>query len=711
MEKVANLKFKEIKEVFSHVPVSEKASTMTSIQIVDDIEKDSFYFRALEQENIMLNQNQIDAVRQTDGPLLIIAGAGTGKTTVLISRIGYMLTVKKIPASNILLVTYTKKAANEMKERIGQIPGITPAMKSQLYTGTFHSLFLRILREQGDKRKVLSNERFKQVIIKKILQDMNLKDDYQPETILSMISYWKNQILRPNDIKPESSIEEELKQIYKQYEDWKENNQYIDFDDFMLETYFLLTYEPEVLKYYQEKFKYILVDEFQDTSYIQYELMKLLAAPQNNLCVVGDDAQTIYGFRGAESHFILNFDKVFPHAQQVLLDINYRSTDKIVGLGNEIIRKSKQKIDKQLKAMRTGYQSPKFLRPNTINEEAKIIADTIQTLVQNGEKTYKDFAILYRTYAASRAMYDEFVLRKIPFVTYGNDSLFYNHSFVKPIVDILRLSQNPNLEEAIVSVAPVFFLKKDEVERTLNRIATMEYIEGKQSENKLKEVISILSKHVKSFQRDALQEKLLELEKLKTLAPEKAIKHIRTGRVFSYDKYLDMNKRQSLTFHKEMVMEMLNELENSAKRHKTITDYLQFIEQIYLTHQEMDAVRINEEANVVKCMTIHQSKGLEFDTIFFISFIENVLPHKAALFADYQEDRIARNNQPNKNLSKLEEALEEEKRLAYVAITRAKNQLFISSPKKHHNEKAKVSRFLLEALTSVRDTYGRQTKK
>lgn len=697
VEKVIEQKFKEIKDIFSYAPISEKGSPLTSVELIQNDEHDSFYFRSLEQKNIKLNKNQIAAVRLTEGPLLIVAGAGTGKTTVLVSRIGYMLTVKQIPAANILLVTYTKKAATEMKERISTIPGITPNMNRQLYTGTFHSVFLRILREQGDQRKVLSNEKFKLVIIKKILQDMNLKDDYQPETILSMISNWKNQILRPSDIKAKTPIDEELKEIYKRYEAWKENNQYIDFDDFMLETYFLLKYEPEILKYYQNKFQYILVDEFQDTSYIQYELMKLLAAPQNNLCVVGDDAQTIYGFRGAESDFILNFHKEFANTNQVILDINYRSTSKIVGLGNEIFRKSKKKIEKHLKSMKEGMNFPKFIRPKNIGEEAEIIADKIESLVNSGEKSYKDFAILYRTNATSRAIYDEFVLRKIPFVTYGNDSLFYNNSFVKPIVDILRLSQNPNVDEAILSVASVFYLKKDEVERSLKHIETMEYIDGKQSTNKLKDVVKMMEKRLRSFQVTALQEKLLELKSLKKMTPEKAIRQIRKGNVFAYEKYLEMNKRKSLTFHKEMVMELLNELENSAKKHKTIDEYLQFINQINLTHQKMGEMRSAEDANVVKLMTIHQSKGLEFDTVFLISFIENVLPHKAALFADTQEDRITRRKKEG-NLSKTDEAIEEERRLAYVAITRAKNQLYMSAPLNYHAEKAKISRFLLEAI-------------
>lgn len=695
--------YKRIVDVFKQAPIAEEGSPLTSLDIVKDSEKDAFYFRTLEQNGIRLNENQIKAVRNTEGPLLIIAGAGSGKTSVLVSRIGYMLSVCDIPASDILLVTFTKKAAKEMKERIGHLPGITPRMKREIHTGTFHSIFLQILREQGDQRKVLSNEKFKEVIIKKILKKMSLQDDYQPESILSLISYLKNQMVRPYDIEGETPIEKEFREIYKKYETWKEDNDYIDFDDFLIETYYLLKFEPQILKYYQERFRYVMVDEFQDTSYVQYELMKMLAAPQNNFCVVGDDSQTIYGFRGAESDYILNFHKEFPNTTQVILDINYRSIDSIVGLGNEVIKHNKKQIPKNLKSMKKSEVLPMYYRPKDANEEATNIVDFIQEKVKSGEKEYRDFAVIYRTHAVSRAVYDELVLRKIPFVTYGNDSLFYENTFVKPIIDVLRLVEDPNNEDAILSVAPIFYLKKDMVNKCLDQIAVDEELHQAPCNNKIEKVIRMVSGKVKAFQRESLEDKLFYLKRMKKMTPLRAIEIIREGKAFDYDKYLEMNKRKSLTFHKEMIVEMLNELESSARKHKTIPDFLAFIDELLIRQEEMNALRQDENANVVKLMTIHQSKGLEFDTVFLIGFIENILPHKAALNADEQEDRVQSKKAKEKNVSKTEEAIEEERRLCYVAITRAKESLYLSAPKYHHNKEADESRFIMESLR-IKDT-------
>lgn len=696
--------YKRIVDVFKQAPIAEEGSPLTSLDIVKDSEKDAFYFRTLEENGIRLNENQIKAVRNTEGPLLIIAGAGSGKTSVLVSRIGYMLAVREIPASDILLVTFTKKAAKEMKERIGHLPGITPRMKREIHTGTFHSVFLKILREQGDNRKVLNNEKYKEVVIKRILKGMGVQDDYQPESILSLISYMKNQMVRPYDIEAKTPIEKEFKEIYKKYEEWKEDNNYIDFDDFLIETYYLLKFEPQILRHYQERFKYIMVDEFQDTSFVQYELMKMLAAPHNNFCVVGDDSQTIYGFRGAESDYILNFHKEFPTTAQVVLDINYRSIDSIVGLGNEVIKHNKKQIPKNLKSMKKSEVLPMYYRPKDANEEATNIVDFIQEKVKSGEKEYRDFAVIYRTHAVSRAVYDELVLRKIPFVTYGNDSLFYENTFVKPVIDILRLVKNPNDEDAIISVAPVFYLKREMVAKCLEQIAMEEDLHQIPCDNKIQKVIKMLSNKVKPFQRESLEDKLFYLKRMKEMTPIQAIQTIREGNAFNYDKYLEMNKRKSLTFHKEMVVEMLNELESSARKHQTISKYLTFIDELLTLHKEMNELRQDEDANVVKLMTIHQSKGLEFDSVFIIGFIENILPHKAALNADEQEDRIQSKKAKQEKISKTEEAIEEERRLCYVAITRAKESLYLSAPMEHHNKEAEVSRFITESLVIEEDS-------
>jgi DNA helicase II / ATP-dependent DNA helicase PcrA len=689
--------YKRITEIFSHAPIAEIGSPLTSVDLVNDSEDDAFYFRCLEQNGIKLNENQIKAVRSINGPLLIIAGAGSGKTSVLVSRIGYMLAVKEIDPSSILLVTFTRKAAAEMTERIGKLPGITPRMKRQLSTGTFHSIFLQILRKAGYTQKILSSERQQHSIIKRILKEMDIQEDYQPESILALISYCKNQMIRPSDIDAKTPIDKEFKEVYKRYENWKEDNEYMDFDDILIETYYLLKYNPAILAFYQKQFQYIMVDEFQDTSFIQYELIKMLALPQNNLCVVGDDAQTIYGFRGASSSYILNFHREFPNTKQVILDINYRSTESIVGLGNEIIKHNKKQIKKTLKSMKPSIVVPYFSRPKDTNEEARQIVDHILMAVNSGEKEYRDFAVLFRTNAVSRAIYDELVMRKVPFVYYGKDNNFYENSFVKPIVDILRLVIDPNNEDAILSVAPVFYLKRDDVLRCLDHIRIEEEQYQKTHSNKLQKVFELLTPNLKPFQQDSIKEKMRLIQQFSKTSPYKAIQIIREGKAFGYDKFLEMNKRKTLTLHKEMVKEMLDEVESSAKQYETIQQYIDFIDEISRINKGMENLRKDEHANAVKLMTIHASKGLEFDTVFLMGFIENVLPHKAALNAAEQEDRVQQTSEKTSDIT--EEAIEEERRLAYVAITRAKESLYLSAPRIYHEKEADISRFLLEALS------------
>lgn len=685
--------------MFKQAPIANIGSPLTSVDLVKDYsETDSFYFRCLEDGGIKLNENQIKAVRAVNGPLLIIAGAGSGKTSVLVSRIGYMLAVKNIDPSSILLVTFTKKASKEMTERIGRLPGITNSMKRQVSSGTFHSIFLQLLRRAGYDQKILNSERHQHSIIKRILKELKVQDDYQPESVLALISHWKNQMVRPQDIVAQTPVEKEFKEIYSKYEKWKEDNYYMDFDDMLIETYYLFKFEPNLLEAYQNRYQYVLVDEFQDKSFIQYELIKMLAAPHNNLCVVGDDAQTIYGFRGANSSYILNFHQEFPKVERVILDINYRSTNSIVGLGNQIIKYNKKQIEKNLKSMKPSDNVPFFNRPYDVNQEAKQIVDHILAAVDRGEKTYRDFAVLFRTNAISRAIYDELVIRKVPFVTYGKDNTFYQNSFVKPIIDILRLSLDPNNEEAIRNVAPVFYLRRDDVSKALDSIRIQEEQYNNPCSNKLKQVFEMLMPKLQAFQQESLKEKLFVLNHYAKKSPVQAIQSIRISNVFAYDKFLEMNKRKTLTLHKEMVKEVLDEVESSSKQFKTIQQYIDFIDEINRLNSEMEELRRNENADAVRLMTIHASKGLEFDTVFIIGMIENVLPHKSALSANEQDDRVDNKKEKKEKQDKVQEALEEERRLAYVAVTRAKESLYLSAPRTHHEKDAEVSQFLLQAL-------------
>lgn len=687
--------YQSIKEVFEVLPLAKEGNPNTSIDIVRTDEVDAFYFRELEAQGIKLNTNQVKAVRTVEGPLLILAGAGSGKTSTLVARVGYMLAVEDIPAANILVVTFTKKASMEMQERIGALPGITPRMKREIHMGTFHSIFLQILRQNGDQRKILSNEKQKQNIFKRILKEMEIKDDYKPETLCAFISYMKNQMIRPQDFEGKTPVQKEIKEIYKRYEQWKEDNEYIDFDDILIETYYLLKFEPAVLQQYQNRFQYIMVDEFQDTSFVQYEIIRALTFPNNNLAVVGDDAQAIYGFRGAESEFILNFNKLFEMSQTVVLDINYRSTDTIVGLSNTIIKPNENQIEKELFSMKMNGNAPTFYRPKDAEQEAQHIIEMITGFIQSKDKSLRDFAVIYRTHAISRSIVDELVCRKIPFVTYGSSNTFYENSFVKPIIALLRLTLNPNDENAILDVANLFYFKRDDVIRVLNSIQHQTF-----EVSKLNIVAKSMTEKAPEFQRRKVDEKLDWIKNAnKEMRPTELIQEIRKNTIFGYDKFLEADERKTLTFDKEMVVEVLNELESATMKHSTVQNFLHFIDELISINQNMEQLRQNENADAIRLMTIHQSKGLEFDTVFLIGWVEDILPHRSAINADKQEDRILTKSAKEKNENnKSQEAIEEERRLAYVATSRAKHHLYISAPCTHHNKEATITRFLTDVF-------------
>ena len=279
------------------IPASALASSLSSVELVLDNEKDAYYFRSLEAHGLSLNESQLEAVRHGTGPLLILAGAGSGKTSVLVARVGYLIRVEQVNPKNILLVTFSKKAAEEMKERIEHLPGLSRTLTSQMTVGTFHSIFLKILRSQGYRQNILSNEKRQHILLKGILRSLNMQDVYQPETVLEVISFYKSRI-RSYDYAPnDSQSDRDIKEMYTLYEHYKSEQNLLDFDDILVETYKLLTRNKALLESIQQRFHYVMVDEFQDTNYVQYDIIKLMAAPHNNLSCVGDDDQCIYQFR------------------------------------------------------------------------------------------------------------------------------------------------------------------------------------------------------------------------------------------------------------------------------------------------------------------------------------------------------------------------------------------------------------------------------
>ncbi|WP_405175434.1 UvrD-helicase domain-containing protein [Paenibacillus sp. FSL H8-0261] len=671
------------------IPQAAVASAQTSKELVKREEGDSAYFRRLEEGGILLNRPQIAAVRHHKGPLLTLAGAGSGKTSVLICRTGYLLSVRGVSPSQLLLLTFSSKAAAEMRERIALLPGVSTADVARLQARTFHSFFLFFLRRQGLQQEIFSETRRQHILLKQIMRELGLpKDAYPPETVLSLLSSCKMNMGTVEDLPEGTTAEKEMKSVLEIYEQWKLDNFKIDFDDVLLIAYRMLKERPELLQELQMRYLYVMVDEFQDTNALQYELVKMVAHPQHNLMVVGDDDQTIYSFNGARSEFILEFEKLYPGARVITLDINYRSGPAIVGLGNGIIKHNTRRRSKTLQAAKGSGSQPRYMRPQTADEEAEQMIEHILNEVSSGKREYSDFAMLYRASSSNRAVLELLLLRDIPYIDYGEGQLLYEHWLISPVVDHLRLSVNRRNFAAMENILPTLYMNR---EKGMNHIRQMEARQPKQGP-----LIHLLSMPgMEDFKGTKLRDRLDLIRNIRELTPIQAIRQIRTQ---FYDYFIEANERHQATLHRETLKEMLDELESSAARFDSIPAFLDFIDNVTERNEHNRQPGTKEQGNRIALMTIHKSKGLEFPVVFLIGASEGILPHSSALEGDRLKDRkLAAGSSGASSLA----ALEEERRLAYVAVTRAREELFISSPAQHRGKKAEVSRFMLSAFRSA----------
>lgn len=668
------------------LPFAELASSRSSRELVGDQAADAAFFRSLESKGLYLNRAQLEAVRHTNGPLLTLAGAGSGKTSVLVSRAGYLMAVGKIDPSSILLVTFSSKAAAEMKDRIMSLPGLPPKESAKVTARTFHSFFLYLLRTRGFRQEILSNSRHQQFIIKRILREMGLQDGYEAETLLSLWSAYRMNMNGLDELPVRTPAEIEQRQIFARYEAWKEENGQMDFDDILVLSYRLLSSDARLLSSLQRRYRYVMVDEFQDTGLLPYELLKMIVRPHENLMVVGDDDQTIYSFNGARNEFILEFDQTFPSAKVVTLDVNYRSLSSIVGLGNEIIRENKRRRIKKLQSTRKSGSVPLYLRPGDPDEEAELLLKHISSEVSMGTKSYSDYAILYRTSNNSRAIFEQLVMKEIPFIHYEQGDLFYEQWMVKPVMDHLRLSLDRRDFKAMEGMLNTLYINRDK---------GMSFIREKDAPRPKKGPLAHLISYpgLKDFQIEQIRERSKMIRSLKALEPVDAIREIRLR---FYDKYVEADNAQDLTMHKEFIQEGLDELEASAKRFKDVESFISFVDRLIEIHREMAAMKKDDSADAVKLMTIHKAKGLEFPSVCLIGASEGILPHTSSLEAEHMDDTHPLTSKKEKGA----DALEEERRLAYVAVTRAKDELIISSPAYYRGRKVEVSRFLQSVFQS-----------
>ncbi|MGB5006346.1 MAG: UvrD-helicase domain-containing protein [Ferruginibacter sp.] len=617
-----------------------------------------------------LNEPQREAVTHVNGPIMIIAGAGSGKTKVLTTRITHLMAAHKIDSFNILALTFTNKAAAEMKERVERILGNTEARN--LYIGTFHSVFARILRAEAPKLGYPSNFTIYDTddaksVVKTVINELALDDKhYKPNVVYNRISSAKNSLIGAAEYMNDWALQQEdaranrpaIGQIYDAYVKRCFKNGAMDFDDLLFKMYILLKNFPEALSKYQRKFKYILIDEYQDTNTAQYEIIKLLGAMHENVCVVGDDAQSIYSFRGATIENILQFQKDYDEVKVVKLEQNYRSTQNILHVANEVIGNNKGQIEKKLFTVNAEGEKINLVRTMTDNDEGKMVADTIQEQKLRNHYYNKDFAILYRTNAQSRSFEEALRRMGIAYRIYGGMS-FYMRKEVKDFIAYLRLVVNPRDEEALKRIInfPVRGIGKTTVDKAVLYA----------NENNLSMWDILCNAGMYGYKSGTLESidnfvtmiKMFQSELQKKNAYDLAVT---VGKSTNIVKELFNDKTTEGLARYENVQELLNSIkeftetpmneEDGEVGDKSLGSYLQQI--VLLTDADDD--KGNDD--VVKLMTIHAAKGLEFPVVFVGGLEETLFPNAMSI--------------------NTREELEEERRLFYVAITRAKQRLWLS---------------------------------
>ena len=616
-----------------------------------------------------LNDAQIAPVIHKEGPLIVIAGAGSGKTRVLTYRIAYLIQ-KGVDPFEILSLTFTNKAAREMKERISKLIGSSEA--KNLWMGTFHSVFARLLRNEADKLGFPSNftiydTQDSERLISSIIKEMSLeKDIYKPKQIKNRISAFKNSLITVkayyNDLDliqaDKMARRPKMGEIYKEYVDRCFKSGAMDFDDLLLRTNELLNRFPEVLSKYQNRFKYILVDEYQDTNHSQYLIVKALSDRFQNICVVGDDAQSIYAFRGANINNILNFQNDYENVILYRLEQNYRSTKNIVNAANSIINHNKSKIEKIVWTANNDGSKIKVSCFSSDSDEGRAVAATIFENKMNEQKQNKDFAVLYRTNAQSRAIEDSLRKRNIQYRVYGGLS-FYQRKEIKDVLAFLRIIINPNDEESFKRI--INYPTRGIGSTTVDKLI----ISSKENNISLFKVIQNLSKlkiDINKGTTDKLTNflnmiKAFQIENEKLNAYEITDLVIRKTGIINY---LKNNSTPENISKIENIEELLNGIKDFTEGQIDIADASggidEFLEDVALATDFDNDKDFNTDK--VSLMTIHLAKGLEFPEVFIVGLEEDLFPSAMSL--------------------NTREELEEERRLFYVAITRAKEKAHIT---------------------------------
>ncbi|RDC62452.1 ATP-dependent helicase [Adhaeribacter pallidiroseus] len=610
----------------------------------------------------LLNESQSAAVLHTDGPVMIIAGAGSGKTRVLTYRIAHLIS-QGVDPFNILSLTFTNKAAKEMRHRIEKVIGNEA---KNIWMGTFHSVFAKILRSEAPKIGYPSNFTIydtddSKTLIRNIVKEMNLDEKlYKPGMVLGRISAAKNKLITVAQYRQDPTIQADdeaamrpkIGEIYQAYQSRCFKAGAMDFDDLLFNTNVLFKEHVDALNKYQNIFKYVMVDEYQDTNYSQYLITRKLAAKNRNICVVGDDAQSIYAFRGADIQNILNYERDYPELEVFKLEQNYRSTKNIVYAANSVIKNNKAQLRKDVFTDNEEGPLIEVIKANSDNEEGKLVANAIFEEKMNNHLSYEDFAILYRTNAQSRAMEEALRKMNIKYRIIGGLS-FYQRKEIKDLIAYLRLTVNPNDEQALRRV--INYPKRGIGDTTIEKII----VSADETNHTIWEVVSNAKSFLTGRVATPIEDFATKIKSFAIMAEQndafEVAKHIAKQSGIVEELYADKSIEGLARY--ENIQELLNGIkefvDDPEKEDKSLSAFLQDIALITDADKQQD-----DGSEYVTMMTIHSAKGLEFRNVHIVGMEENLFPSQMMLTTRAD--------------------LEEERRLFYVAITRAEKKLTLS---------------------------------
>ncbi len=605
---------------------------------------------------MQFNNSQLKAVKHKTGPMLVIAGPGSGKTTVLTARIRNLIEEYSVNPANILVITFTKAAANEMKSRFNNMMG----KSTNVTFGTFHAVFFMILRAAYNYSvDSIIKEDVRQNIIKQAIERSRLEPDDLNEMVSNItgeISRVKTEAIDINAYYSASCPEEEFRDIYKYYVKTLKKMGLIDFDDMLLYCHELLTTRRDILAKWQQKYQYILIDEFQDINKIQYDIIKLLAKPQDNLFIVGDDDQSIYGFRGSKPEIMLNFDKDYPDTDKVILDTNYRSTGNIVSAAGKVIAHNKVRFAKNINTVNDPGDKVDIIEFNTQAEEYEKIIDNIRKESASGSN-YSDNAVLFRTNSTAAGFVRKLVEYSVPFVTRDGVPNVFEHWIARDVITYMNIAMGSRKRSDFLQIInrPKRYIGRDYLADAEISFDNLEkYYEDK----------NWMIERVDRLKYDILA--------MASMSPYAMINYLRKG--VGYDGYLD-EYAQSHNMQVRELYDVMDELMESARNFKTFNEWFAYIDEYGTKLRESYAAM--DKQNAVILTTMHSSKGLEYPVVYIIDANEEITPHKKAVFVP---------------------EIEEERRMFYVAMTRAKRRLNIYYARKRYNKEIEVSRFVKEIM-------------